>query len=197
MGIPVLVGNRGALPETVGDAGLVVDIPEVYQPDSTQVPRADDISPWVETIIRLWDDSSLRRQVGERCTAHSQRWHPSRTVPIYEEFFRHLRPQPGPPLLPKWSDDWVRRLDLPGIYAMAGGARHGEAASIRGSIRPTGAVARSVRTGGRIRRGTSLRRSARPRSMPNGAACRLLPPGASSGVIRGRPGGYLSHEEHP
>ena len=113
-GIPVLVSSRGALPETVGDAGLVIDIPEGYQPESTQVPRADDISPWVDTIIRLWDDSSLQTEVGERCAAHSQCWHPSRTIPIYEEFFRHLRPQPGPPLLPKWSDDWVRRLELPG-----------------------------------------------------------------------------------
>ncbi len=112
--IPVLVSNRGALPETIGDAGVVVDIPSCYQPDSPLIPRADDISPWVEAIVRLWEDSSLYRQVADRCSAHSQRWHPSRTIPIYEEFFRHLCPQPGPPLLPRWSDDGVRSLELPG-----------------------------------------------------------------------------------
>ena len=62
-GIPVVVSNRGALPETVGEAGLVLDIPTCYQHDSTQIPRADEISPWVEVIVRLWDDSRFYNQV--------------------------------------------------------------------------------------------------------------------------------------
>ncbi len=112
-GIPVLVSRRGTLPETVGAAGLVLDLPACYQPDLPLVPRADDISPWVDAIARLWDDPSLYLEVSDRCAAHAQRWHPSRAGPSYEEFFRHLCPQPGPPLLPRWSDDWVRRLELP------------------------------------------------------------------------------------
>ena len=31
-GVPVVASNRGALPETVGDAGLILDIPQCYQP---------------------------------------------------------------------------------------------------------------------------------------------------------------------
>ena len=85
-GVPVLVSNHGALPETVGDAGVVVDVPLCYQAELPLVPRADDISPWVEAIVRLWEDSSFYSQVADRCTTHSRRWHPSRTIPIYEGF---------------------------------------------------------------------------------------------------------------
>ena len=113
-GIPVVVGDRGALPEVVGSAGLVADIPACYQPDSTRVPNADDISPWVDAVIRLWDDSRFCDQVSAECVAHSQCWHPDRVTPIYADFFRNLRPQPGPPLVPKWSDEAARRLDLDG-----------------------------------------------------------------------------------
>ncbi len=113
-GIPVVVGERGALPEVVGSAGLVADIPACYQRDSTRVPNADDISPWVDAVIRLWDDSRFYDQISAECIARSQCWHPDRVTPIYADFFRNLRPQPGPPLVPKWSDAAARRLDLGG-----------------------------------------------------------------------------------
>jgi len=101
-GIPVLVSNQGALPEVVGSGGLVVDIPDCYRPESTQLPRADDTSPWVQAVIRLWDDSEFYTEIVHQAVSHSRCWHPSRTVPIYREFFRRLGPQPGPPLVPKW-----------------------------------------------------------------------------------------------
>ena len=37
-GIPVLASDRGALPETLGDAGFVFTIPERYTPASLAVP---------------------------------------------------------------------------------------------------------------------------------------------------------------
>ena len=37
-GVPVVASNRGALPETVGDAGLILDIPQCYQPQTTLLP---------------------------------------------------------------------------------------------------------------------------------------------------------------
>ena len=110
-GIPVLVSNRGALPEVVGNAGLVLDIPACYQPESTQAPKADEVAPWVDSVIRLWDDSKFYNQIAAGCIDHSQSWHPDRVTPIYVDFFRNLHPQPGPPLLPMWSDESVRGLD--------------------------------------------------------------------------------------
>ena len=55
-GIPVLASNRGGLPETVGDAGFLFDIPARYTPETRDLPTAEEVEPWVETIIRLWDD---------------------------------------------------------------------------------------------------------------------------------------------
>ena len=57
-GIPVLASNRGALPETIGDAGFLFDIPARYTPDTRDVPAAEEVEPWVRTIIRLWDDAA-------------------------------------------------------------------------------------------------------------------------------------------
>ncbi len=109
-GIPVVVSNRGALPETVGAAGRVVEIPSYHQPGPACISRPDDVSPWQDAVIRLLDDPALCREVSDRSLAHSLCWHPSRTIPIYSEFFRNLRRQPGPPLLPKWSDKSLEGL---------------------------------------------------------------------------------------
>ena len=42
-GVPVVASNRGALPETVGDAGLILDIPQCYQPQTTLLPSAEEV----------------------------------------------------------------------------------------------------------------------------------------------------------
>jgi glycosyltransferase involved in cell wall biosynthesis len=73
-GIPVLASDRGALwevvggrgPEGTGDqrseiggrregaaGGFLFDIPARYTPETAMVPTAEEVEPWVETIIRL------------------------------------------------------------------------------------------------------------------------------------------------
>ncbi len=54
-GIPVLGTTRGALPELLDGAGFLFDVPERYTPESRAAPTADEVEPWVETVIRLWD----------------------------------------------------------------------------------------------------------------------------------------------
>jgi glycosyltransferase involved in cell wall biosynthesis len=49
-GIPVLASNRGALPDTVRAAGFVFDIPAKYTPATRDVPPAEEVEPWVETM---------------------------------------------------------------------------------------------------------------------------------------------------
>lgn len=55
-GIPVLASDRGALPETLGDAGFVFSLPERCTPTSGMVPTPEEVAPWVATAERLWDD---------------------------------------------------------------------------------------------------------------------------------------------
>jgi len=100
-GIPVLASNRGALPEIVGDGGLLFDIPTRYTPQTKDVPTPEDVEPWVETIIRLWDDEAFYGQQSQKGRQRAQRWHPNRLRPLYENFFRNACPQPGPPMVPK------------------------------------------------------------------------------------------------
>ena len=95
-GIPVLASNRGALPETIGDAGFLFDIPAKYTPETrdVQVPRptAEEVEPWVETIIRLWDDAAEYERWSRAARERAQQWHPDRLAPIYREFFSQHKP---------------------------------------------------------------------------------------------------------
>ena len=110
-GIPVLASNRGALPETIGGSplpnplpegegtgGFLFDIPARYTPETRDVPTAEEVAPWVETIIRLWDDSAEYDRASRAARERAQAWHPDRLAPLYCEFFTRVAHQPGPSL---------------------------------------------------------------------------------------------------
>ena len=86
-GIPVLASNRGGLPETIGDAGHLFDIPARYTPETRDLPTAEEVEPWVETIVRLWDDAAEFGRWSRAALLRAQQWHPDRLGPIYREFF--------------------------------------------------------------------------------------------------------------
>ena len=98
-GIPVLASDRGALPETIGDGGHLFPIPARYTPHTTDVPTAEEVEPWIETILRLWDDAAFYRQQSELAVRCSERFHPERLRPLYLDFFSNVHPQPGPPIV--------------------------------------------------------------------------------------------------
>ena len=100
-GIPVLASNRGGLPETIGDAGFLFDIPSCYTPETREVPTAEEVEPWVETIIRLWDDAAEYERWSRAARERAQQWHPDRLASVYREFFASITHQPGPPLVPR------------------------------------------------------------------------------------------------
>ena len=59
-GIPVLASDRGALPETLGDAGFAFTIPEHYTPTDLAIPTAANVAPWVAKFEWLWDDPDFK-----------------------------------------------------------------------------------------------------------------------------------------
>jgi len=83
-GIPVIGSTRGALPEVIGDAGLLLDIPARITPTSRELPTAEEVRPWVEAIVQLWDDGSYYEQVSDRCRARAALWSPERVVEQFE-----------------------------------------------------------------------------------------------------------------
>jgi hypothetical protein len=86
-GVPVLASNRGALPETIGDAGFLFDIPDRYTFQTREPPTADEVAPWIETIIRLWDNSVEYDRCSRAARQRAQAWHPDRLAPLYRDFF--------------------------------------------------------------------------------------------------------------
>ena len=91
-GIPVLASARGGLPETLGQAGFLFDVPPQYTPETRLVPSAEEVAPWIETIIRLWDDEPFYDQERRRCLAAAEAWRPERLLPGFEEFFARVLP---------------------------------------------------------------------------------------------------------
>ncbi|SIO58948.1 Glycosyltransferase involved in cell wall bisynthesis [Singulisphaera sp. GP187] len=86
-GIPVLASDRGSLPETLGDAGFVLTIPERCTPTSDAVPTAHEVAPWVATIERLWDDPEWEATHQERARVEARRWDPDFLANQYLSFF--------------------------------------------------------------------------------------------------------------
>jgi len=73
-GLPVLASDRGALPETLGDAGFLFAVPERCTPGSGAVPTAAEVAPWIAAIERLWDDPGFAAEHGARGRARSAAW---------------------------------------------------------------------------------------------------------------------------
>ena len=89
-GIPVLAGGRGALPEVVGAGGLCLPIPADYTPESRTPPPAEDVAPWVDAIVGLWDDPGRYATASAAALAASERWHSEATLPNWERFLSGL-----------------------------------------------------------------------------------------------------------
>jgi glycosyltransferase involved in cell wall biosynthesis len=95
-GIPVLAGRRGALPELLEQAGFLFDIPGHYTPESRLVPTTEEVAPWVDTVIRLWDDAEAYEAERRRCRTAAEAWRPERLGPLYEAFFAGVAGRAGP-----------------------------------------------------------------------------------------------------
>jgi glycosyltransferase involved in cell wall biosynthesis len=89
-GIPVLGTTRGGLLEPLEHAGFLFDVPARYTPESRLVPTAEEVRPWVETVIRLWNDATFYEEQRQRCLAAAEAWRPERLAPRFEEFFMHV-----------------------------------------------------------------------------------------------------------
>jgi glycosyltransferase involved in cell wall biosynthesis len=89
-GIPVLSSNRGALPEVLGGAGFVFRIPDDNSAERPFVPSAEEVRPWVETIIRLWDNTAVYVDVSRRCRNRAEVWRPDALIKAYCQAFEGL-----------------------------------------------------------------------------------------------------------
>jgi glycosyltransferase involved in cell wall biosynthesis len=55
-GIPPLVSDRGALPETVRGAGRVLPMPARFTETTQDLATVEEAQPWFDAVCELWDD---------------------------------------------------------------------------------------------------------------------------------------------
>ena len=96
-GVPVVASDRGALPETLGDAGIVLSLPDRLTPATKSLPTAAEVAPWVEAVERLWDDPEFARVYKRRALARARSWSAEELGPAHVEFFEKLRAGRRPP----------------------------------------------------------------------------------------------------
>ncbi len=84
-GVPAIVSNRGALPEVVGEAGVILDIPVKYQPDSCRIPATEELAPWLENTLRLYDDFDYREALKRKGKERAAIWDYKKTADLYEK----------------------------------------------------------------------------------------------------------------
>ncbi len=95
--IPVIASDRGGLPEALGDAGVVLPMPDRLTPATRLLPTAEEVAPWVEVVVRLWDDEEFARDRRRRASAEARRRSDQDNEARCRRFFEDLRPGTGPP----------------------------------------------------------------------------------------------------
>jgi glycosyltransferase involved in cell wall biosynthesis len=100
-GIPVLASDRGALPETLGDAGFLFTIPERHTPDSLEIPTAREVAPWLAILEKLWDDPDFEARHRALALAEARRWDPAALAGRYERAFERIVADPARRTLPR------------------------------------------------------------------------------------------------
>ncbi len=58
-GIPVLASARGGLPEQLNGGGFLFPLAPELAADHRRRPRPNEVHPWFETIVRLFDDDAF------------------------------------------------------------------------------------------------------------------------------------------
>ncbi len=75
-GTPVVTSNAAALPEVVGDAGLMI--------------APDDVSGWAAVLKRMWTDAADRAELADRGVKRAQRFTWQVTARQIVQAYRHL-----------------------------------------------------------------------------------------------------------
>ena len=92
-GIPPIVSDRGGLPQTVSEGGLVLPLPAWLTPEATDLPSEEEVRPWFEAVCRLWDDPACYADASRRARAVAEERY---SEPVmrrrYREYFESLGP---------------------------------------------------------------------------------------------------------
>ena len=91
-GLPVLASDRGGLPETVGDGGLVLPLPPGLTAAPHVAPPAAALGPWLTAVLRLWDDADWRADLSRRARTAAERFREGPLAARHDAALRTLLP---------------------------------------------------------------------------------------------------------
>ena len=95
-GIPFVAADRGGLPEVVGEAGTLLSLPDRITPATRTLPTPEEVAPWVDAVIRLWDEADSDGDQRSRSLAEAHR-HSEGLAARYLQVFEGLRLGVKPP----------------------------------------------------------------------------------------------------
>jgi glycosyltransferase involved in cell wall biosynthesis len=100
-GIPVLVSNRGGLPELVCDKRFVVRLPEGISTEQQLPVSRAVVKPWINHVIRLTDDPDYYCASARRIAELGRAYRTENLLPRYLRFFEDIL---SSPVLPAFSE---------------------------------------------------------------------------------------------
>jgi glycosyltransferase involved in cell wall biosynthesis len=102
-GIPPLVSDRGALPETVRRAGRVLPLPAWMTETTTELPTVEEAQPWFDAVCELWDDKNAYDRASDLARKTADQWYGESVMcRRYMNYFAALKS--GEPLFDERSD---------------------------------------------------------------------------------------------
>ena len=93
---PSSVLTGAVYPSVLGNAGIVLSLPNRLAPTSCVLPTSEEVSPWVEAVVKLWDDEAHYTEQCRLALDESSRWAPGAIEPLYSEFFSEVSPGASP-----------------------------------------------------------------------------------------------------
>ena len=64
---------------------LAMEIPAYDTPETPIVPASEEVEPWIDAIMNLWDNTALHSELSERGKVHANRWFPETIVNQYDD----------------------------------------------------------------------------------------------------------------
>lgn len=90
-GIPALVSDRGAYPQTAGDGAIVLPLPKTMGKRETILASEEAVLPWFETLTALWDKPGFYDTIAARARAEGERLYGEKTLRAqYDAYFRSV-----------------------------------------------------------------------------------------------------------
>ncbi len=96
-GVPVVASDRGALPDLLGGAGLVLPLPDRVTAGVPTVLKPAELAPWVNTVLRLYDDPAFAASRRSLALVAGQQWSAAKVAPAYARFLAGLAGRRRPP----------------------------------------------------------------------------------------------------